>query len=195
MNLRKYGWLFTTTLAVGGVGGMLAGFIVAKGELFSGSFGNLLMGILMNILIGLTISVLAQMGFFAYMTLNYFGLSFFSKSPRLWKNIQVFLVLFAFFDMVYLRYSGGMRGDTIWPYMIEPVALLFVSFVVAYAKVKQTNSNAFVPTLFFMFAVTAVEWIPGLKQDNANSILFMAVPLVFCNVWQVMQLHRLTRKA
>ncbi len=194
MNLRKYGWLFVTTLALGGLGGLLAGLIIARGELFSGSLSNLVMGTFMNILIGCTISVLAQMGFFAYMTLNYLGLSFFGKNAFLWKSIQIFLILFAFFDLVYLRYTTGTRGNTIWPYLVEPILLLFISSVVVYAKVKQTNRNAAIPTMFFMFVVTALEWIPGLKQDNVNSILFMAVPLLFCNVWQVMQLHRLTQK-
>lgn len=194
MNLRKYSWLFYTTFGIGGLGGMLAGFLVGRAELFSGTIGNMFMGTLTNILIGLLISVLAQMGFFAYMTFNYLGLSFFGKNTSVWKGIQLFLILFAFFDMVYLRYILGTRGDSIWPYMIEPVLLLFVSLVVVYAKVKQTNANAAIPTLFFMFVVTVVEWIPGLKQDNYNSVLFMIVPLLFCNVWQVMQLHRLTKK-
>lgn len=194
MNLRKYGWLFYTTLGIGGLGGMLAGFLVGRNELFTGTFSNMLMGTLTNVLIGLLISVLSQMGFFAYMTFNYLGLSFFGKNTSMWKGIQVFFVLFAFFDMVYLRYTIGTRGDTFLPYLIEPVLLLFVSLVVVYAKVKQTNSQAAIPTLFFMFVVTIIEWIPGLKEDNIYSIQFMIVPLLFCNVWQVMQLHRLTKK-
>ncbi|MGD8192734.1 KinB-signaling pathway activation protein [Brevibacillus ginsengisoli] len=194
MNLRKYGWLFYTTLGIGGLGGMLAGFLVGRNELFSGTINNMLMGTLTNLLLGILISVLSQMGFFAYMTFNYLGLSFFGKNLSAWKSIQLFFILFAFFDMVYLRYSLGTRGDTFLPYFVEPVLLLFVSLIVMYAKVKQTNSQAAIPTLFFMFVVTILEWIPGLKQDNIYSIQFMIVPLLFCNVWQVMQLHRLTKK-
>ncbi|MFM1654499.1 KinB-signaling pathway activation protein [Brevibacillus sp. B_LB10_24] len=191
MNLRKYGWLFWTTLVVGGIGGLLGGFLVAREELLAGTVGNFFIGMLVNLLVGLTISVLAQMGFFAYMTLNYLMLSFL-RSNNLWKGIQIFLILFAAFDMVYLRYSfyGGELGQ----YIVEPLLLLFVSIVAGIAKVKLTNGSAFVPTVFFLFVVTAVEWVPALQQNNIRSILFMVIPLLFCNVWQVMQLHRLVKQ-
>jgi KinB signaling pathway activation protein len=193
VNLRKYGWLFMTTLLVGGIGGILSGFLIGRAEMFGGSISNLLMGSLMNLLFGLTISIVAQMGLFAYMTINYMALGVL-KSGSLWKSVQAFLVLFTFFDMVYLRYGSYARGTSIWPYLIEPIALLCVALITAYAKVKLTNSSAWIPTTFFIFVVTAVEWIPALRQENPSSILFMVVPLLFCNIWQVMQLHRLTQK-
>jgi KinB signaling pathway activation protein len=45
-----------------------------------------------------------------------------------------------------------------------------------------------------MFVVTALEWIPALKETDVHSTLSMLVPLLFCNVWQVMQLHRLVKR-
>lgn len=193
VNLRKFGWLFGTTLLVGAVGGILGGFLVGWRELVGSTLGNFLMGLLMNVLMGLTISVLAQMGFFSYMLLNYLALSFL-KNAIWWKTIQVLLIAYAFFDMVYLRYVTSSRGEAIWPYLIEPVALLVVALVAAYFKVRLTNANAWIPTVFFLFVVTALEWIPALKENNAQSILFMIVPLLFCNIWQVMHLHRLTKQ-
>lgn len=193
MNLRNYGRLFFTTLLLGGLGGLLVGLILQRDEIFTGSLSNFLVGALMNILVGLTISIVAQMGFFAYMTLNYLALSFL-KNVSVWKSIQVFLILFVFFDMVYLRYSLFGDNGSIWPYLIEPTALLFVAVITAYAKVRVTNKTAWIPTMFFMFVVTAIEWIPGIRQNDLNSILFMGVTLLWCNVWQVMQLHRLLKK-
>jgi len=193
VNLRKYSWLFLTTLLIGGIGGILSGLLIGREELLSGSLANILMGMLMNLLFGLTISVVAQMGLFAYMTLNFLALSVL-KSGSLWKSIQVFLILFTFFDMVYLRYGTYSRGTSIWPYLIEPALLLAIALVTAYAKVRLTHPGAWIPTLFFMFVVTAIEWIPGLRAQDAGSIMAMAVPLIFCNVWQVMHLHRVTKK-
>lgn len=192
MNLRKYGWLFGTTLLVGAIGGIVSGFVLGREQLFGGSVGNFFMALLMNALIGLTISVVAQMGFFAYMMINYLALSFL-KSGSLWKSIQVFLILFAFFDMVYLRYTANLRGPSVWSYLAEPIALLIVAIITAYAKVKLTNKSAWIPTVFFLFVVTAIEWIPGLRQ-NAGSAIFMGVPLLFCNIWQVLHLQRLVNK-
>jgi len=192
VNLRKYGWLFFTTLLVGALGGMLVGMMLAPDKVFGGTIDNFFVVTLMNMLVGLTISIVAQMGFFAYMTINYFALGLF-KSASLWKSIQIFLVLFTFFDTVYLRYTAYGEGGSIWPFVVAPTLLLLVSWVTAYAKVRLTNPRAWAPTLFFMFVFTTIEWIPALKQNDNTTILFMSVPLLFCNVWQVMQLHRLVK--
>jgi KinB signaling pathway activation protein len=96
--------------------------------------------------------------------------------------------------MVYLRYTAFGQGEAIWPYLLVPLMLLAVAVVAAYAKVRLTNSNAWIPTVFFLFVVTSIEWVPGLRQNNASSALFMIVPLLFCNIWQVLHLHRLTQK-
>ncbi|MGO0058784.1 KinB-signaling pathway activation protein [Brevibacillus fluminis] len=192
MSVRKFGWMFWTTLLLGGIGGLLSGVLLGREELFGGSLSNFFMGSFMSLLIGLTVSIVAQMGLFAYMTFNYMALSIF-KSASLWKNVQIFLILFTFFDMVYLRIDGA-RGSVLL-YMIEPLLLLLIALVTAYAKVKLTNPKAWVPTVFFIFVVTAIEWIPGLtKDDNFGSMLMMIMPLLFCNVWQVLQLHRITAK-
>ena len=54
-----------------------------------------------------------------------------------------------------------------------------------------TNRNAFVPTLFFMFAVTVLEAVPALKLDIAASTIFMLAPLLVCNAWQILTLHKI----
>ncbi len=193
MNLRKFGWLFITTLLIGGVGGAVSGFLIGWAELTNSTASNFFVGTFMNILFGCTISVVALMGLFAYMTLNYMALSIF-KSGSLWKSVQVFFIIFTFFDMVYLRYNTLSRGESLWPYFIEPTGLLLVSILFAYVKVKLTNATAWIPTIFFLFVVTAIEWIPGLKQQEPSSILSMIIPLMACNVWQVLHLHRLTKR-
>ncbi|MFD2369418.1 KinB-signaling pathway activation protein [Brevibacillus sp. GCM10020057] len=193
MSLRKYAWLFLTTLLLGGLGGALVALVFDFGKLTESSVGNFLVGILMYVLYGMTISIVAQMGFFAYMTINYFAKTIF-KSPSLWKSVQVFLVIFAFFDMIYLRYTALGEGGAIGPFFIEPILLLIVAVVTAYGKSSLTNRSAWIPTLFFMFVGTALEWIPALKQPDVHSTLSMLVPLLFCNVWQVMQLHRLVNR-
>jgi KinB signaling pathway activation protein len=193
VSLRKYGWLFFTTLLLGGLGGILVGMIFASEKLLEGGMANFFMGTFMQMLYGMTISIVAQMGFFAYMTINYLARGLF-KNPSLWKSIQVFLVLFVFFDMVYLRYTLLGEDGSVWPFFVEPILLLLVAVVTAYGKARLTNQTAWVPTLFFMFVFSAIEWIPALKQYNVHATLSMLVPLLFCNVWQVMHLHRLVKR-
>ncbi|MED4754500.1 KinB-signaling pathway activation protein [Brevibacillus choshinensis] len=193
MSLRKYGWLFFTTLLLGGLGGALVAFIFDLEKLTESSAGNFFVGTLMYVLYGMTISIVAQMGFFAYMTINYFAKTIF-KTPAMWKSVQVFLVVFVFFDMIYLRYTSLGEGGSIGPFLVEPILLLIVAVVTAFGKSNLTNRTAWIPTLFFMFVVTALEWIPALKEVDVHSTLSMLVPLLFCNVWQVMQLHRLVKR-
>ncbi|GED72444.1 KinB-signaling pathway activation protein [Brevibacillus reuszeri] len=193
MSLRKYGWLFITTLLLGGLGGVLVALIFDLSKLLEGSIGNFFVGTLMYLLYGMTISIVAQMGFFAYMTINYFAKTIF-KTPSMWRSVQVFLIIFVFFDMIYLRYTSLGEGGSIGPYFIEPIILLIVAVVTAYGKTSLTNRTAWVPTLFFMYVVTALEWIPALKENDVHATLSMLVPLLFCNVWQVMQLHRLVKR-
>lgn len=192
MKLRDYGWLLWTTFLVGTIGGILAGLLVVPLHIYVSSGSELLAAVLTNALSGMTISVVSMMGLFAYLTLNYLALTF-EKGPGLWRNIQVFLVLFAFFDMIYLRYTAQVRGDSFWTYWIEPLLLLAVSLIVAYFKVKATNPKAWIPTVFFMFAVSAVEWVPALRADDPRQVILMGLPLLMCNTWQVMQLHRVTK--
>ncbi|EST51595.1 membrane protein [Brevibacillus panacihumi W25] len=192
MSLRKYGWLFITTLLLGGLGGILVAIIFDWAKMTEGDMGNFFMGMLMYLLYGMTISIVSQMGFFAYMTINYFAKTII-RSASLWRSIQIFLVLFAFFDMVYLRYNSLGNGGSVLPFFFEPTMLLIVAVATAYGKVSVTNRNAFVPTLFFMFVATAMEWIPALKEMGVHATFSMLVPLLFCNVWQVMQLHRVLK--
>jgi KinB signaling pathway activation protein len=193
VSLRKYGWLFITTLLLGGLGGILVAILFDLDKMMEGTMGNFLVGMLMYMLYGMTISIVSQMGFFAYMTINYFAKTLI-RSASLWRSIQLFLVAFVFFDMIYLRYNSLGEGGSVWPFFIEPIMLLIVAVVTAYGKVSVTNRSALIPTLFFMFVVTALEWIPALKENNVHATLSMLVPLLFCNVWQVMQLQRVLKK-
>jgi KinB signaling pathway activation protein len=74
-----------------------------------------------------------------------------------------------------------------------PIIILLVSAGIAYWKVKLTNRTAFVPTLFFMSVVTILEAVPAFSLDETGSsyAIFMIVPLLVCNAWQIMQLHKI----
>ena len=60
--------------------------------------------------VGLIFSVISQAGFFAYLTIHRFGLGIFKS---LWNPVQILLVLFVVFDLVYLRYTSFEAGEGI----------------------------------------------------------------------------------
>lgn len=193
MNLKKWFYLFWTTLLIGGISSIILGSFLEKGVLWRSGISNVLVGLIWNFGLGATFSIVSQMGFFAYLTIHNVGLGVFK---RIWPHVQIVLILFAFFDMVYLRYNlFAKEGEGLWGYVLIPLGLLLYAGIVAYFKVRETNVKAAIPTVFVMFVVTIIEWLPALKQNNLSGMFYMLIPLLLCNTWQVMQLHRLIKKS
>ncbi|GAE93683.1 KinB signaling pathway activation protein [Gracilibacillus boraciitolerans JCM 21714] len=68
-----------------------------------------ILGLLLFFLaLGFVFSLISQMGYFAYLTVNQFALSIFRGY---WSIIQIGLIAFALFDLVYFRYKGAEEGD------------------------------------------------------------------------------------
>nr|WP_205762968.1 KinB-signaling pathway activation protein [Aneurinibacillus aneurinilyticus] len=177
---------------MGAVGALISGSIIGQEQL-DGGFANFGMALIGSLLAGLMFSVVSQMGFFAYLTLNYLALSVFRRKS-LWIGIQIILIVFVFIDFVVLRHDIFAKHESMLTYTWLPLVLLAYAVVVAYFKVRATNASAWVPTIFFMFVVTILEWIPALRENNPKSMIMMIVPLLLCNTWQIMQLHRILQK-
>ncbi|PGZ98921.1 KINB signaling pathway activation protein [Bacillus pseudomycoides] len=195
MNSRKWVRLFLTTLFLGGSSTIFIGFILEwdkYNKFFQNFDGKEILMISFWLLgIGFIFSVISQMGFFAYLTIHRFGLGVF-RSPSLWNAIQIFLIAFVLFDFVYLRSVLIANGNASLGVNILVAGALFVfGAIVAYIKSKETNKKAFVPALFFMIVVTVIEWVPALRINDANWLYLMVVPLLLCNAYQVLMLHRL----
>ncbi|MBH0231811.1 KinB-signaling pathway activation protein [Halobacillus yeomjeoni] len=192
MNSRKWVRLFLTTLLIGGVITLISSFIFKQDaylevlqpfQLFE------LVGLLLFFSgLGFIFSIISQMGFFAYLTVNQFGKSVFRS---FWVPVQLFLVAFTLFDLVYFRYQAS-ENSTIWPFLWTAVGLFALSAIIAYIKAKETKFNAFIPALFFMVVVTTVEWVPALRAQGSDYVWLMVIPLFICNAYQLLLLHRLT---
>ncbi|UVI29780.1 KinB-signaling pathway activation protein [Paenibacillus spongiae] len=196
MNLRKWFFLFWSTAAVGAVVTIIIGTIMQWTDASFGFMGLEAAGFnaLMMALVGLMFGVFSQMGFFAYLTLNYIALSVLRKK-YLWNALQAYTTLFAIGGMGYILYQNREAFQNNWLFWVLPLALAAASWMVSYFKVKQTNNGAFIPTLFLLFVVTMLEAWPTLSgESNPTAIVFMMVPLFACNAYQIMWLHRLLRK-
>lgn len=200
MTIKKWIYIFWTTLVLGTV------VSVAMGALLLALFDDISLAegtkagydgytITFVVLIGATISVLSQMGFFSYLIIRYIAIGIF-RSKRLWEYVQLFLIADTVFAMIYLPYASfAGPGESIASYLAIPLALLAAALLISYWKVKQTNRNAFVPTLFFMYTVTALEAVIALRQNSLPLDLYMLAVLVVCNGWQIMLLHKLVGNA
>ncbi|KQY85817.1 KinB signaling pathway activation protein [Paenibacillus sp. Root52] len=189
MNLRKWFFLFWTALLIGAVGSLITGLMMM---LLNGEKTNGIADFMLYLLIlfgsGIMISVYSQMGFFAYLILNYMGKGVFPK--RGWQIVQIILTVLALLDVMFLRLFVGEGREPISDIVLGLI-ILAAAIVTAYVKVKQTNISALVPTLFFMIAVTAVETIGVLRIDSNAATIFIVVPLLMCNAYQMLILHKL----
>lgn len=194
MNSRKWVRLFLTTLLIGGIATAAVGIVLNWKE-----FGHLLVRfevieflavLLWHVGVGFIFSVISQAGFFAYLTVHRFGLGMFRS---LWNAVQLVLIMFVLFDLVYFRYMVfADKGDSIIPYVLTALFILAVGLAVAYIKSAQTNKGAFVPALFFMVVVTVIEWFPVLRINDRDWLYLMLIPLLVCNAYQLLILHKLT---
>jgi KinB signaling pathway activation protein len=96
-------------------------------------------------------------------------------------------------SQVYLNVTKFSR-EALGIHLIIPLLIFGAGVVVAWLKVKWTNSKAFIPTIFFMVIATVLEAIPSLNSKAGGIplaiILHNVLILLACNAWQILQLHR-----
>jgi len=180
-------------MAIGAVVCMVGGLIMLLTDQGVGEIGFVDTGFnLFNMFLGGSmIGAFSQMGFFAYLTLNYIALSVF-RQKYLWNALQGYTTFFGAILLGYVLYQDRTNN---WFFWVLPLVLMVMSLIAAYLKVKQTKRAAFIPTLFLMFVVTAVEAYPALQGDtNVNTVIFMVLPLFACNFYQNYLMTKLTKK-
>lgn len=194
MNSRKLVNFFFKTLFIGGLAGLITSFFVKsdayKLNLNPFDFMELLGLVVFFIGIGFVFSMISQTGFFAYLFINRFGLSIFRS---FWPTVQVLLIAFVVFDLIYFPYKATEGNVSILWYILMSAAILVYGLIIAKIKAKETNASAFVPALFLMVVMTALEWVPGLRTEGTDYAWLMVITLLACNTYQLLILHRLTR--
>ncbi|CAM3086413.1 KinB-signaling pathway activation protein [Paenibacillus sediminis] len=193
MNLKRWFYLFWTTLLVGAVASLITGVILKwteQGTQLKGFADVIMLGVLL-LGSGIMVSIYSQMGFFAYLMMNYMAVGVFSK--RVWQYIQLGLAALALLELMFFRIFVGGQTDRLSDIVLG-IVILLTAVIVAYYKVKGTNASAFIPTLFFMITGTIVEVIGVLSIGVNNATVFIVIPLLACNAYQILLLHRILQQ-
>jgi len=191
-NLIKF--LFNSLILGGLLTGIL-GFIIRWSE-FQPYFTEVKVGAILSTFIwlvgvGFIFAVVSQVGFFAYLFIHQFGLGIFKS---LWNAVQLVLVIFVLFDLIYFRFQAfAGENESLLPYIGLALFILVAALIVAYFKAKMTNRNIFVSALFFMVVVTILEWLPVLRPNDESWIYLMIFPLIACNAYQILMLPKYNR--
>lgn len=194
MDTRSLVNFLLKTFMIGGIAGLVISFFTKSEEyaIFLSPFDLWeIFGLVIFFLgLGFTFSVVSMTGFFAYLFIHRFCLSIFKS---FWPTVQVLLIAFVLFDLIYFPYTGT-EGINIFWFILMAVALFAFAWIVAWKKAKETNRKAFIPTLFFMIVITTVEWVPGLQVQGTDYAWLMIAPLLACNTYQILTLHRINER-
>lgn len=195
MNSRHLVRLFLTTLLIGGLTAGIVGFLVRweqfKPMFEEADFLEIISTFIWLMGVGLIFGVISQMSFFAYLTIHRFGMGIFKS---MWNGVQIMLIAFILFDLVYLRYIAFGDGGSLMPHIVLAAIVLTVGLVVAFVKMKQTKKQAFIPALFFMTVFTVLQWVPVLVENDQGWVYFMLWPLLVCNSYQMLKLHKINEQ-
>jgi len=202
VTIRNWVKFFFTALIIGGVVTGIVGLIV-RWEFFSqylssGEYTEFLGAFLWMIFLGFTMSVVAQMGFFAYLTVHQFGVNLF-RTLTLWNWVQLLIIAVVIFDLVFFRFklTAGDTGRTVL-YLTLLFSLLLVSIVTAYFKAKWTKKHTLISAMFFMIVITTLEWLPALmvRSGNIDSwVTILLFPLLAVNAYQLLMLPKYNRQS
>ncbi|TCP52254.1 KinB signaling pathway activation protein [Tumebacillus sp. BK434] len=183
MNLRKFLTLFFTTALIG----VLLGTITT----LTGWFGEI--RLVWGMITGGFLSATTLMGFWAYLTLNFTMRNFISF--RFWVTIQVLLIVLVLFDMIYFRYlwTGKGAGDVL-PFIGYAMWPLGVAMLVAYIKGRISGMRSFIPSVFFLYCFTVLEWFLALKSGELLQMSQIGIILLGCNVYLLLMYTRLLKQ-
>lgn len=195
MNSRKIVNMFMRTLLLGAIVGFVTSFFVNWREygavLFPFDWFELLGLVLFFIGLALVFTVVSLTGFFAYLFIHRFGQGFFRS---FWPTVQILFILFAIFDLIYFSYRAGRGEVPLLFYILMTVVIIGFSLIIARVKVKQTNRTAFVPTMFFMIVITALELSLVLRAADVKYIILMLTPVLAANGYQIIALHEVAKR-
>lgn len=143
-------------------------------------------------------SVVAQMGFFAYLTVHQFGVNMF-RTLTLWNWVQMLIIVVVLFDLVFFRFQLT-KADTSRTvlYIFLLITLIAVSVVTAYFKAQWTKKHALISALFFMIVITTLEWLPALMVTSGNKdewVTILLFPLLAVNAYQLLVLPKYNKQS
>lgn len=135
------------------------------------------------------VSATSLMGFWAYLTLNFIMRGF--VSFRVWSITQVVLLIIVYIDMIILRHDLHGPLEPYTSYFLFATVPLAAAACVAFVKAKVSGNRSFIPAVFYLYVVTVIEWIPGLKiSPELHLQIQMGIVLFGCNTFLLLILNK-----
>lgn len=190
-------------MLIGGAITGILGLFIRWNDVFAvpfenGAWGEFIAGFIWLVVVGMTMSLIAQMGFFAYLTIHQFGINMF-RTLTLWNWVQLLIIAIVIFDLIVFRFMPNAETAAQgWLYAGLLAILIGTGLVTAYFKAKWTTKSTFISALFFMIAVTSLEWLPALmvQAGNVDSwVTLLLFPFLAVNAYQLLVLPKYNAKS
>lgn len=203
MTIRNWFKFFLNALLIGGLITGIFGLFIRWDDAFSkyfeaGQWGEFFAAFAFMVVMGFTISVIAQMGYFAYLTIHQMGVNIF-RTLTLWNWVQLLIIAFVIFDLIMFRFRPNAETTgQIWLYVLLLAVLIITSVVVAIVKANLTKKHTLISALFFMIVVSTLEWLPVLmvRADNVDSwVTLLLFPILAVNAFQLLALPKYNAKS
>lgn len=203
MTIRNWFKFFVRAMLIGGLITGVLGLFIRWDDAFAqyfqaGQWGEFFAAFVFMVVMGFTVSVIAQMGFFAYLTIHQMGVNIF-KSLTLWNWVQILLIAIVIFDLVVFRFRPGSAStEQLLLYLGLLAVLIGTSVIVAIMKARLTKKHALISALFFMIVVSTLEWLPVLmvRADNVDSwVTLLLFPILAVNAFQLLALPKYNRQS
>ena len=198
MTIRNWFKFFLNAMLIGGLITGVFGLFIRWDDAFSKYFeaeqwSEFFAAFAFMVIMGFTISVIAQMGFFAYLTIHQMGVNIF-RTLTLWNWVQLLIIAFVIFDLIFFRFKPNADSTgQVWLYVILLAVLIITALVVAIIKANITKKHTLISALFFMIVVSTLEWLPVLmvRADNVDSwVTLLLFPILAVNAFQLLALPK-----
>lgn len=156
--------------------------------LFQGQFGDFFAGFIFLVGYGLLIATVSQVVFYIYLFIHPLGMGIFKKA---WPYIQLLLIIYAIFDLFYLRFRQvGIDHGSTWSFIWIPIIIVLAGIAFAYYKNKVTKSNVFISSLFFMIFMTSLTLLPFISVEDTAWIYRSVFTVILTNAYQLIRLPK-----
>lgn len=164
----------------------------------AGQWSEFIAAFVFMVVMGFTISVIAQMGFFAYLTIHQMGVNIF-RTLTLWNWVQLLIIAFVIFDLIMFRFRPNAETTgQVWLYGILLAILIITAVGVGIIKANKTKKHALISAVFFMIVVSTLEWLPVLmvNADKVDSwVTLLLFPILAVNAYQLLALPKYNAKS
>ncbi|MGE7980118.1 KinB-signaling pathway activation protein [Psychrobacillus sp. NPDC093200] len=203
MTIRNWFKFFLNSMIIGGLITGVLGLFIRWDDAFAkyfeaGQWSEFIAAFVFMVVMGFTISVIAQMGFFAYLTIHQMGVNIF-RTLTLWNWVQLLIIAFVIFDLIMFRFRPNAETTgQVWLYGILLAILIITAVVVGIIKANKTKKHALISAVFFMIVVSTLEWLPVLmvNADKVDSwVTLLLFPILAVNAYQLLALPKYNAKS